>query len=292
MARGRLNELFEKILEHVKGFVLALIVIISILGVSVGYKYYRHTQEDPEFCMSCHMMKEAFQEWQRGKHRDVVCQKCHNLSLVEQNQLLVAFIMKTSGPLTKRHGKEKPWGECRKCHLDAVTQGSQTLRQSFGHAKHVFTANVECRACHGGHLHRFRPDDVSCHNCHADKGVHGAGMEAFSCLKCHSFSEKSATTVPREQCLKCHRIPSGTPMAGFPCFKCHKPHGRIRLTSKDCLGQCHTNETKVGQHALHMGKGMACLDCHKAHSWRVGQREGKTLCSRCHAAKDPLKFVY
>ncbi|MEK6673131.1 MAG: NapC/NirT family cytochrome c, partial [Nitrospirota bacterium] len=90
--RAGFKRYIDAIVEHLKGFVLALIALVSVLGIIVGYKYYRHTQDDPEFCMSCHMMKEAFNAWSRSRHRDIVCQKCHHLSLFEQNRLLVSFV--------------------------------------------------------------------------------------------------------------------------------------------------------------------------------------------------------
>lgn len=292
MRRVRLRSILDRLLDHLKGFVLALIATVSVLGIIVGYKYYRHTQEDPEFCLSCHMMQEAFNEWQRGKHRDVVCQKCHRLNILEQNQLLVAFVANKPVPLSRPHGREKPWAECRKCHSGDITQGSRNLRQSYGHAKHVFMLGAECKACHASGLHNFQPDENACGTCHMDKGVHGVGMEAFSCLKCHTFGEKTPTMVSKDKCVRCHHLPMKGPMAEFPCHQCHKPHGKIKLTSEDCLGRCHSNEGKVGQHARHMKKGMACLDCHRAHNWVVGQREARGLCGRCHPPKDPKTFVY
>lgn len=290
--RRRISELIEKVAEHLKGFVLALIAVISILGIVVGYKYYRFTQEEPEFCMSCHMMKEAFQEWQKGKHRDITCQKCHHLNLIEQNQLLFAFAFKGTAPFSQKHGRMKPWLECKECHISEITQGSVTLRRSYGHSKHVFMQNIDCKVCHGNSLHQFIPDANACRNCHKDKGVHGEGMEAFSCLKCHTFSEKSAAMVSRDKCLKCHENHTDKGPMKFQCHQCHKPHKKIKLKSEDCLAQCHQNETRVGQHQIHMKKGMECLDCHKAHTWVVGQKEAKGLCNRCHPLKDPKKFIY
>src|SRR5512140_1350041 len=217
----KMSGLIEKIVEHLKGFVLALVVVISVLGVVVGYKYYRHTQEDPEFCTSCHIMKEAFREWQKGKHRDIVCQKCHHLNLIEQNQLLVTYVMKGKSEFSLTHGRKKPWLECKTCHLSEIAQGSVTLRKSYGHAKHVFMLNIECKVCHGKSLHLFKPDENACQNCHKDKGVHGVGMEAFSCLKCHSYAEKSPAMVAKERCFRCHKLPVSGPMSTFQCFKCH-----------------------------------------------------------------------
>ncbi|MFN3479240.1 MAG: NapC/NirT family cytochrome c [Thermodesulfovibrionales bacterium] len=290
---GRLSDLFERILDHIKGFILALIALISVLGVIVGYKYYRHTQEDPEFCMSCHIMKEAFIEWERGKHRDVVCQKCHHLSILEQNQLLVAYVVRgTNQKFSQTHGRKKPWELCKKCHMDEIAQGSRTLNKSYGHARHVFIQQIGCKICHKGTVHNFRPNEDACKKCHEDKGVHGVGMEAFSCLKCHSFAEKTPTMIPRDRCIVCHKgIPQKGVMSDLLCHQCHKPHGRIKPQSRDCLG-CHGNEATVGQHGFHMKKGLSCIDCHKAHSWIVSPSSAKILCTKCHSYKDPKRFIY
>ena len=293
-SRHKLTKLLDKVIEHLKGFVLALIVIVAILGVVVGYKYYRHTQEDPEFCMSCHIMKEAFTEWYKGKHRSIICQKCHQLSILEQNQLLVAYIMRGNNKqFSQTHGREKPWDACKECHMNEATQGSLTLNNSYGHAKHVFIQRINCKTCHKGALHNFQPNENACQKCHEDKGVHGLGMEAFSCLRCHSYLEKTPSMVPKDKCVKCHtNIPRTSPMSGLLCHQCHKPHGEIIPKPSTCVSECHQNETAVGQHALHMKKGLNCLDCHKPHTWIVGQDRAKTLCSRCHNYKEPKRFIY
>lgn len=290
--KGFTRKIINAIRQQSKPAVLALLVTITIVGAVVGYKYYKHTQEDPQFCASCHLMREAFLAWQKGKHRDVVCQRCHHLSLLEQNQLLVAFVVKGSTQFSQTHGRIKPWQGCKECHLDEVAQGALTLRKSYGHARHVFMQNIGCKSCHSESLHLFKPDGRACQDCHKDKGVHGIGMEGFACLNCHSYSEKTPAMVPKERCLKCHNIAVRGPMSEFQCHQCHKPHVKIKPSSKDCLSQCHGNEATVGQHGLHINKGMECLDCHKAHSWIVGQKESRRLCSRCHKAKDPMAFIY
>ncbi|MCL4456481.1 MAG: NapC/NirT family cytochrome c [Nitrospirae bacterium] len=281
------------IFEHLKGFVLAAIVIVAVLGAIVGYRYYRYTQDEPQFCASCHLMKEAFSEWQKGRHRDVVCQRCHHLSVFEQNKLLMAFVVKGKEPLSQTHGREKPWKECKGCHMDEMSQGSVTLNKSYGHARHVFMQRIDCKMCHKGTVHDFHPNEESCRTCHQDKGVHGIGMEAFSCLKCHSFSEKTPSMIPKDRCIKCHAdIPKKGPMADLLCHQCHRPHGNINPTSATCVGECHSNEAYVGQHGLHMKKGLECLYCHKPHLWKVGKDRAKTLCGKCHPFKDPMLFIY
>ena len=290
----KLTKLLDKVIEHLKGFVLALIVIVAILGVVVGYKYYRHTQEDPEFCMSCHIMKEAFTEWYKGKHRSIICQKCHQLSILEQNQLLMTYVVRgNSKQFSQTHGREKPWSSCKECHMNEAAQGSLTLNKSYGHARHVFIQKINCKICHKSSLHDFHLNKDACQKCHKDKGVHGLGMEAFSCLKCHSYSEKTPSMVPKDRCVKCHtNIPRTSPMAGLLCHQCHKPHGEIIPKPSMCVNECHQNETAIGQHGFHMKKGLNCLDCHKAHIWVVGQDKAKTLCSRCHPYKETKRFIY
>ena len=289
----KLTNLFESVIEHIKGFILAIFVVITVLGVVVGHRYYRYTQDEPQYCASCHLMKESFTEWQKGKHRDVVCQKCHHLSIFEQNQLLVAYVVKGKQPLKQTHGREKPWKSCKDCHIDNVMQGSVTMKKSYGHARHVFMQSIECKICHKSALHIFHPNENACQDCHKDKGVHGIGMEAFSCLKCHSFSEQTPSMVPKGTCIKCHKnFPSKGPMTDLRCHQCHKPHGQIIPTVTMCSGECHKNEASVGQHGFHMKKGLGCLDCHKPHLWSVGQERAKVVCTKCHAYKDPKVFIY
>jgi nitrate/TMAO reductase-like tetraheme cytochrome c subunit len=289
----KIDELIGKVLEHIKGFVLAAFVTVAVLSALVGYRYYRYTQDDPQFCVSCHLMKDAYSEWQKGKHRDVVCQQCHQLSILEKNRLLVAYVVKGNQPLAQTHGREKPWKACRGCHMENMSQGSVTTNKSYGHARHVFMQGVQCKGCHKGALHNFHPNEKACQSCHKDKGVHGIGMEAFSCLKCHSFTEKTPSMIPKDRCIKCHtKIAARGPMSGLLCQQCHKPHGKIHPTAATCLGECHRNETSVGKHGLHLRQGIDCMYCHKPHSWVVGRNSTITLCGKCHRPKNPQLFIY
>ena len=274
--------------------IVVLLLLVTIMGGILGVRYYKHTREDPDFCLSCHMMKEAFRSWQTSKHRDFTCQVCHTMSILEQNRMLVGFVVKGGDSINQKHGRISPWNTCKGCHLADVEQGSVTLSNSYGHATHVFMQKINCSKCHTGSLHNFSPDETACSECHGDKLIHGLGMEGMSCLKCHSYSEKAPMMVNKERCMRCHEnIPVKGTMSSLNCFECHHPHGKIKPSSQDCLKTCHGNEAKVGQHNLHMTKaGLKCLDCHKAHVWSIGRKEAQNLCSRCHELKDPATFIY
>ncbi len=281
--------------EERKGTIVLLLLVVSLIGVVSGWRYMKYTRSDPQFCATCHVLQESFVGWEKSSHRDIICQECHRMSVLEQNRLLMVYVLKGyTAPAEHAHGRLKPWKSCRGCHIDAVKQGAITLRASYGHARHVFMENIECMRCHSPQGHDFKPDERACGGCHADRLVHGLGMEGLSCLKCHSYGEKTSRPVSSERCMGCHKdIPRSGPMAGLRCLECHKPHGKIKLQSADCLGQCHGNEASVGQHGIHMKKtGIACLDCHKAHKWTVGPKEAKRLCARCHPLRDPRSFIY
>lgn len=294
MAKEPKTSFFIRFIEENQKAIVSLLLLISVIGGIVGYRYYEHTQKDPEFCVSCHLMQESFLTWQQSKHRDFVCQQCHALTLLEQNKLLISFVVKGTDTINQEHGRIKPWGSCRGCHLSDAAQGSVTLNKSYGHAQHVFMQNIQCSQCHTGNLHTFSPNEQACKECHSDKLIHGMGMEGLSCLKCHSYAEKVPKMTTNERCLRCHKeIPTTGTMSSLKCFDCHHPHGEIKPSSIDCLKNCHGSETRVGQHQLHMTRAkLNCLDCHKAHSWTVGKKEAANLCNRCHKLKDPNTFIY
>jgi len=273
-----------------------MLLLLTLMGAIVGYRNYKYSRDDPEFCTSCHMMQEAFKTWQMSRHRDFPCQRCHAMSLLEQNRMLVTYVIKgtSPSPIKQTHGRISPWNACRDCHLSDVAQGSVTLSSSYGHARHVFMHQIGCSRCHTGNLHKFTPNEQACSTCHKDKIIHGMGMEGLSCLKCHSYSEKTPKMISNDRCMKCHKnIPTKGIMSSLKCFDCHHPHGKIKPSSQDCLKTCHGNEAQVGQHNLHMKKAkLECLDCHKAHTWSIGRTEAKNLCNRCHKLKDPATFIY
>lgn len=275
--------------NNLKGFVLAIIVFSLFL---YGYRYYQYTQDDPDFCASCHVIQESYSDLQQGKHRDVICQKCHELGIIEQNQRLGTYIATGKNPVSLAHGRQTPWQKCETCHEEAVSQGAVTPTKSYGHAKHVLEKRIKCKVCHEVLKHKFQPDESSCLKCHADKEVHGITVDDFSCLKCHRFSKREISMTPKDKCTVCHTdMPSKGAMATFSCHYCHKPHKKDKPTYQTCTSECHRSQLSIGQHGLHSKNGMDCMDCHKAHTWTV-RENARNLCRQCHAYRDPRTFVY
>jgi len=277
-----------------KGGILILVLLICALAAISGKRYYDYTQKDPDFCSLCHLMQEGHRSWSTSRHNQILCQHCHEISLLEENRLLVAFVAGNATHVSQTHGRLRPWDGCVKCHLQDAAQGSLTLRVSYGHARHVFMRNLSCRECHAGASHSFKPDQSRCQKCHSDKTVHGMGTAGLYCLTCHGFGENAKKLVTSSKCFECHGdVPRKGVMSHLECFECHHPHQRMKMESKDCLGSCHGNEVKAGLHGKHLDRvKMECMACHKPHTWVIGKQAAKGLCDRCHTLKNPGSFVY
>ncbi|HAS54004.1 MAG: hypothetical protein A2X56_13230 [Nitrospirae bacterium GWC2_57_13] len=255
-----------------KMVIVAMMLVISVLGIVLAVRYYDYIQKNPDFCSSCHLMEEAHRAWKLSGHSHIVCQDCHQLGLIEQNRLLVKFVFTTDRRTPEPHGLETPWKLCTKCHWDEAAQGSITVNKSIGHARHIFMEKMACLDCHSRTVHAFRPDETACIRCHEGYKIHGIGKEGATCLVCHPFSANQEGFIPdREKCLSCHRksaravFSEKAPMARLNCYECHTPHDKCaKPGNKDCL-RCHTREV-LSRKAVHQKEGR-CTGCHKAHIW-------------------------
>jgi nitrate reductase cytochrome c-type subunit len=311
-----------------KGKIIIAALLLAIFGV-VGYgsfRFYDFTQNNPNFCVSCHLMKEAFETWEASVHQEINCHECHHLAVEEMNQLLISFVFHRPEEVPDRHGKViVPWKQCIKCHWETDEEYAEAthINQSRLHAKHYFMEQIECSKCHGYRTHKFVPEDRFCVRCHQGKLVHGMGMEELACLNCHT--DRTPDLRPgRNKCLFCHdnesirqalveggtldvthyqppeetvkqaikiKIPKDAPMQ-FQCYLCHKPHEAVRPDWGNCIN-CHRNVMDVGKHGLHVQMmGLQCNQCHKPHGWAVTEANAKQLCGECHpGGKSPKQFL-
>ena len=327
---GLLKEIF---MQHENGIpmklkILVVVIVLVGLGVAgtVGYVVSNYTQTDPDFCVSCHLMQDAFEAWDKNTHKNVSCSECHHLPISELNALMVSFVFHRAEEVPERHGKViVPWKFCIKCHWE-IKEGFEEappINSSNIHSKHYFTEQFECSKCHGYILHEFVPEPKYCTECHGEKMVHGAGMGGFACLNCHSDESKDLR-LQRANCLTCHGTPEDTaavlygdevvlefknyrptdeeissatkiivaknaPME-FDCYQCHKPHEQVRPDWGNCT-DCHKNMLKVGKHKLHLeDKGLDCDTCHKPHVWTVTEKQARQECVECHSYKSLESF--
>jgi hypothetical protein len=324
------DRLKEPISLKAKLLIISLIMIIVFGGGFVAYKFYDFTQNNPKFCVGCHLMQPAYDSWSQSEHKSLNCHECHHLTIPEQNQLLISFVLHRPTKVPERHKGQVIVSQksCNSCHTEA---GKATrINKSLFHAKHVYMEQIECTECHGevkadkSGLHRFLPTEKFCTKCHKDKQVHGEGMGGLACINCHT--DRTRDLKPgRKKCLYCHStndnirkelIADGTmdvrffppnsavikkankiqftetsPMQ-FYCYECHKPHtpGKVKPKTEDCL-KCHSNVPKIGKHKVHLNMDMQCKDCHKPHLWRVTEASAKKDCVSCHEYRSPKAFL-
>jgi len=323
------ERLKEPISLRAKLIIIALVLVIVVGGGFIAFKFYDFTQNNPKFCVGCHLMQSAYDSWSVSEHKSLNCHDCHHLTIAEQNMLLVNFVLKRPDSVPERHKGEVLVKQkyCNQCHTEGK---AKRINKSRFHAKHVYMEQIECTECHGdvkhdkSGLHRFLPSEKFCTKCHADKQVHGEGMGGIACLNCHT--DRTTDLKPgRMKCLFCHGtddkmrqqlVADGTmdvthfppdaalikkaikinvnekaPMQ-FYCYECHKPHtqGKVRPKSADCL-RCHANIRNVGRHKVHLNMDMQCKACHRPHIWKVTEETAKKDCVECHEYRSPKAFM-
>jgi hypothetical protein len=278
-----------------KKSIILLVLLLCAVAAATGYKYTQFIDSDPAYCTLCHLTQEGYNSLEQSKHYNIICQDCHELTVLEGNNLLMSYYVMGNKEVDQAHGRKAPWKECIECHDREASQGSITFRDSYGHARHVFMHNFKCNLCHEGKLHNFEiVESNKCKACHSDKLVHGMGTTGTQCLNCHSFSDRSEYMVTDDKCYACHLdLLEFTVMININCHECHHPHEKEKLKNPDCLGSCHSTEASVGQHGVHMEQtDLTCIECHKPHLWEVSKENAPGLCDQCHTMRDPKTFLY
>ena len=185
----RIVKFIESFVEHNRGGILLILLLITVLGSVVGYRYYHYMNDSPEFCLTCHVMQTSFLDWQQSRHWNLKCQICHRMSIFEQNRLLVAYVARgrIAGPERELHGKAAPWQACLKCHSEDMGDGRRAT-DAYGHYRHVRMGKIGCEKCHVSGRHNFPPNGNACLGCHGGMFAGRPRLNTASCLQCHNFS--------------------------------------------------------------------------------------------------------
>jgi predicted CXXCH cytochrome family protein len=269
------------------GLLIGLVVVIMGIG---SLHLYDYTENDPKFCLNCHLMNDAFHDWETSKHKGINCHTCHHATLFEKNMMFVKTIVERPTELSERaHDKTiVPSTMCMSCHLNEDSEITQVSR-SKAHSLHWFKENIECLTCHAFKRHEAKSEQKTCVNCHAQAINMLPKMKPLVCTNCHSFSD--GPMVPgNKECITCHQDkspltqPAGVSRAHqpFECNDCHQVHNPKIEAKTSCAG-CHQGAMKRGKHPIHIkALGNECTTCHTPHQWSVTQKRATSLCSQCH----------
>jgi hypothetical protein len=120
-------------IESSKPLVIVLIAIGVTMGMINGYRYFQFAKSDPRFCELCHIMNQSYTSWQVSSHSKIECQKCHATTLIEQNRLLLSYVVSGQREPSQKHGRIAPWNNCRNCH----GEGANSMITSYGYSRPV-----------------------------------------------------------------------------------------------------------------------------------------------------------
>jgi hypothetical protein len=281
------------ILRH-KRLVLSTLVIGTLISSYVGWRAWDYTQNDPNFCTSCHLMDSAYDRWQESGHKDVNCHTCHPGDIASNLHQL--WVTVTQAPRSVVKHAEVPAKICASCHLSGDPTWEQ-VADTAGHALHYGQEKIECVECHAPKVHDFKPTDEMCMKCHEGQVVGLAPMEKLHCTSCHDYLGKveDGLAPNADTCARCHTSKEGddpvlldrTWHRDFECATCHPVHDPVRLAAmsngptKDGIAvtctTCH--DERVNQQLDPAREAHdACTDCHAPH----GDQDVEPRCRACH----------
>jgi predicted CXXCH cytochrome family protein len=271
--------------------IIGLLIGLVVMGAGFASLHlYDYTENEPKFCLNCHLMQDAFHSWETSKHKGINCHTCHHATLYEKNMMFVKTIVERPAEVSERaHDKTiVPSTMCATCHLKGDAKITKVSR-SKGHSLHWFKENIECTSCHAFKLHESAPEQKTCVNCHAHAKNMIPKMKDMACTDCHNF--RTGRLVPgNKECIECHQDkspltqPAGASRAHqpFECNDCHQVHNPKKEAETSCI-ECHQGALKRGKHPIHLkALGNQCTTCHTPHQWRITKKRGAKLCSQCH----------
>jgi predicted CXXCH cytochrome family protein len=181
-------------------------------------------------------------------------------------------------------------GQCLKCHDPHGSEEPHQVRLS---------PQVKlCNDCHKPVLTRkyaHKPvadgECLSCHRSHGSKAkkLLDASGSKLCLQQCH---EKMRPVIVRGKEQKAH-------LASEDCTKCHRSHDSsypsllTRSPAEMCLDGCHKEikENMASSEFKHdpMTKGLACVECHRAHDNRFGRLLSKPATDQCLTCHDKFQ---
>lgn len=283
---------------------LAIMLISFCILVLLGYHNHTQAEQDPKFCLNCHVMRDTYISWQQSSHSKVDCLKCHKdvsiagylykqfMGVDQLNQVKVTIDDST----------------CQKCHTDArvVTPPTDLI---VPHNLHM-QMGLSCTQCHQtvthGKIINSSPSVTQTMNStqSGDKLIDPNRIPMSACMKCHNGA------MATNACNACHddKIPpSSHTSSNFAAN-----HGYVALNNVASCNNCHQYDTALQVQYKPEGQGWTevqnfarktefCLDCHRkrpaSHGsfYTVSHGPAATAdinrCLTCHNQNDNTKLT-
>src|SRR3972149_1849071 len=287
---GKLVELkIPKLFKNRKTMIIILFFFVLALALP-SYLSYEYIENDPTFCISCHLMQEPFDLWKASAMHSVTCHNCHQQSVMDSMNLLYQTVLFNPKNVTKH--ANVPITNCEKCHVI----GDASIRKitdEIGHVVHRENANISCLDCHSKTLHQFTPSSAICADCHEEQ-LKTPGMQ-IHCTSCHQYKlkDKESLLPARAECVSCHvskqEVTMAVPVGAHlktECSNCHKPHNQSMPIScaschEDVLKSSVREDVLPNNHSDPAHLQLSCQECHIPHT----SEAVRTICTDCHRDK-------
>ena len=253
-----------------------------------------------------------------GKHKNVVCEKCHVMLQDTKNSEDTEF----------RRFKPVAFAECTDCHVDTHkgrlgsdctgchrTDGWHNVKTArFDHDKTQFPlrgkhASVTCKQCHGQRPTTEPIKFAACIDCHSDfhNGAFASSPGHGACEECHTVDGFAPSTfdIARHDTTA---FPLQGAHLAIPCRSCHvvssaaagKAQYKFVFESTVCRA-CH-DDPHGGQVNRYIADG-GCPACHSVETWRTVSFDHSTTkfalegkhasvpCRDCHILKDSTNLA-
>lgn len=234
-------------------------------------------------CLNCHTA-EAFKpvtnfnhakaKYQlRGKHTEVVCEKCHFKSVRngKDYQQFTGLQFQNCVSCHQDPHEDKFGQKCSQCHVEESFKTVRSTSQ-FDHSKTGFLlaglhARVACKSCHKQSI-TAPVKHEKCMNCHKDYHNNQFRKNEISpdCSECHDENGFAQSLFTIEKHNRSGFRIEGAHLA-TPCFECHRKdkEWNFRGIGEKCV-DCHKN---IHQNLIDVKyyPGQRCENCHLAASW-------------------------
>ncbi len=261
-------------------------------------------------CMNCHVF-DAFKPASKfdhnkakyllkGKHSEVLCEKCHPKSVKEGKsfQQFTGLQFQNCVNCHKDAHGNKFGQNCAQCHVEESFKSVKSLGQ-FDHSKTGFAlsgrhAGVACKLCHKVSITAPIKHE-KCVDCHTDyhKNQFNTDGKSPDCSECHDINGFTQFSFSIEKHNLTKFKLEGAHLA-TPCFECHKKgkEWNFRGIGEKCA-DCHKDIHKNVIDAKFYPAGR-CENCHRVSTWNEINfdhsvtsfpLEGKHLtasCRKCH----------
>jgi len=296
--RFSLSSPIPNLINFVRTHKMAVVIIGCVIGLFLFTTAgVAAISSQPGFCINCHEIRPAYDQWLTSSHYGVTCTNCHTEpglnGYIKVNVTGAQHLLKhlTSDYQVPAEADVHD-ASCLNCHpKESRPESSIRTTLIIAHSKHD---QEQCADCHGRLVHVASANQVStepkphivrdCTVCHTPENC-PHGDATLACTSCHSGNVPKHElalergVMPRASCQECHiKNKVGSPEY---CQTCHiSPHG----VSVAC-SRCHTSQTTWTEHTFNhpvplVGKH-AGQDCGKCHGTKT-LAGLKYVCSNCH----------